>query len=187
MEKLQSNNISVKLTDFNPNQFVKITKSAQMKYLQVVMTDYIKPLMYVEQKENEKEKEPDKKPGSPKGMGDFDYINSRPSSYMEAQRYFDKVYCSTKAIIKIIETELADNFKNQKFLDNRLNDIEKQICKRKEIYELCKELYQDEATEVEKYDKKMEKYNKTINHHEEVLASWQCLINDVRKLPSEWN
>lgn len=157
-----------------------------MKYLQVVMADYIKSLMYDQTDKNEKAKEPEENPITPtKGMGDFDYSNFPQSTQLDPEDNFEKALCSNKTIIKNIESELAENFKNQKCLQNRMDEIEQKLHKRQKIYELFKELYNDQTTEIDKFSNKMKKYNESIDHHEEVLASWQCLINDIRKLPGE--
>lgn len=155
-----------------------------MKYLQEVMADYIKPFMYDQQNNIQKVKESEESASvTPKEKGDFDYKNYPPQIVDSSERIAE----TSIKILNQIDTELAENFKNQKVLTNKLDGIEKEIHKRKELYEICSALYRDQTSEVEKYSKKMKKYNESINHHEEVLASWQCLINDVRKLSNEWD
>lgn len=149
------------------------------------------------------------------GMGDFDYEKYQFSPIVHPQQdeervqhediniqsqiktpalsktesdvneYYDKISYQTKKIMQTIDNELAENYENHKVLETELNKLEMELEKRQKLYDTCSSLFNEDMIQMEKHCEKMRKFDDTLSHHQEVLDSWQCLINDFRKIPTE--
>lgn len=146
------------------------------------MADYIQSLICNQQNKNEKGKDAEEKPlVSSTGMGDFDYKNFPDTVEQCGGDFLEKCVHSIQEICKGMDTELAESAMTQEVVASKFDAIERTICERNEVYQLCAAFY-DEINEMEKCSKKMNKYTDSLNHHKEVSASWECLIKDLRKV-----
>ncbi|KAG5864166.1 hypothetical protein JTB14_032245 [Gonioctena quinquepunctata] len=162
-----------------------------MKYIHSVMAGYIKPLMKIDQRIDSDIKDKmvvkdEEKKNCCSGMGDFEYHNLplNVASEIEEEQ-FDEIRHKTENILSKLDDELAQNFEERKCLETRINNYEGELQKRKNLYDLCTALCNEELKEIEKCSENIRRFDSTINYHEEVLDSWQCLMNEFRKIPED--
>ncbi|XP_057670174.1 uncharacterized protein LOC130902235 isoform X1 [Diorhabda carinulata] len=163
-----------------------------MKYIGV-MAEYFKPLIYSDKEEvNEPLEKPVandkiKRNSQVFGMGDFDYGSSSavPVNIKNEDEEFDQISRKTNNLFAIIESELAASFEEERNLKCKLNSFEKNLEKKKQLYESCYNLYNKETKHMEFITGKNELFAKNIHHYEEILQSWQILIDEFRKVPED--
>lgn len=117
-------------------------------------------------------------------MGDFDYRNCPISLNSEDEEY-DQMSKKTQSLLSKINNELRTDFEERKYLEERLNNLEKEMEKRNEVLQLCTNFCEDGTREIKKCSEKIQRFDKTISHHEEILDSWQCLIDEFRRIPED--
>ncbi|XP_072389825.1 uncharacterized protein [Diabrotica undecimpunctata] len=165
-----------------------------MKYIQGVMSDYIKPLISAEKRKNNNledssiHKEEQKlQKAEACGMGDYDYKNCQvlPINVEMEDEEFEKISRTTNMLFLNIERELAHNFQERRTLEQKLNNLEEELLKRQDLYEACYNLHKKESVHVEQISAKIKKFSDNVDYHEEVTESWQVLIDQFRKIPEE--
>lgn len=157
------------------------------------MADYIKPFLG-EQKDNagrfkEKlEQKEEEKPLVRSGMGDFDYESfplAARGENLTDKDLFDHFSNKTHKLFVNIDDQIAKNFEERRSLDSKLTTIEREMEKRKHLYDMCLAICKEESVEIEKYSEKNKKIDSSISYLQQMIDSWQCLIDDFRKIPDE--
>lgn len=157
------------------------------------MADYIKPFIS-DHKGNARgfkeklEQEEEEKPLVRSGMGDFDYesfpLAARGKSITDKE-LFDHFSNKTHNLFVNIDNEIAKNFEERKYLDSKMTTIEREMEKRKHLYDMCLAISKEESVEIERFSEKNKKIDSSISYLQQMLDSWQCLIDDFRKIPDE--
>lgn len=160
-----------------------------------VMADYLKPLIFEKKitadsaKEIEKEEEKESSiQGAISGMGDFEYKfpskDHTESIEMENLEYLNK---RTHSLMKHLEEGLVNSFEECRLIGESLNLMEDDMKKRTDVIEQCTSLFKDVLEQIEHSSETVVKTDETISHHEEILKSWRCIINDFRRVPDEFD
>nr|CAH7742465.1 unnamed protein product [Callosobruchus chinensis] len=175
-----------------------------MKYWQAVMADFIQPFLGDKSKSeaddhaNKKETK-EEQSTSPvlTGMGDFDYenypIGGSESDYF--RRFIEKYDGLVErfrndvekhdALVQRFEDDIDETVKEYWCYADRLEEMEKDIRKRIELNDMCAHMFNEQLPKVEISSELIENFGNSLADKNEVLDSWQCFIEEFRKIPEE--
>lgn len=158
------------------------------------MSDYFIPLMIesenkeesTKEMENEERKEDAIQATMSSGMGDFSYeVPPKDHSELMEVESLENLNEKTQSLMNHLEDGLANSFQECRSLEESLDQMEGEMKKRKDLFDLCISLFKDEVEQIEQCSKKISMTDNTISHHEEVVESWRYLINQFRRVPDE--
>ncbi|CAG9864292.1 unnamed protein product [Phyllotreta striolata] len=168
-----------------------------MKYIHLIMLDYIKPLLkkHKESKENLKYKGDMEETNKThveierkidvSGMGDYDYAKIPAVATCDDERERVGFSEETLRLLAEMDEQLAADFLELEPLKKSLDRSEKEAEKRRQAWKNWTEFREEIARALENRSENDALIDEFLSHYEDIANSWQCLIDDFRKIPEK--